>query len=121
MNELGNMIDAVLKTVHPEVYHDRADDDAVFPYVVYRFPVSTENYQREDFILEIDIWGTETSQPMVDVLTHTLDKTLHRLHHYEEDVLQVSMYRINRIALRDPDQTIQRRQLRYRCDTYFEN
>ncbi len=119
MIELGKFIDQELKKVHDRVYHEQAPQGAELPFVVYTFPNSTENFEREDFVLEINIWGMAPGTLDIEQLTDDLDKHLHRLHHYENGKLQVSIYRVNRIAVPDPNRDIRRRQLRYQCHTYL--
>ena len=118
MIALGNFIDGELRKLHNRVYHEEAQQGAELPYVVYNFPNSTEYYDRIDFILEVDIWGTASYTLDIEELTGIIDSHLHRMH-YVDGTLQVSMYRLNRLAIPDPDISIRRRQLRYQVHTYL--
>ncbi len=119
MIPLGDFIDTELKKVHARSYHEEAPARTELPFAVYKFPNSTENFQREDFILEIEVFGTAPYTRGLEQLVENIDQHMHRLQHYEDGEVQCSIYRINRLALPDPDPTIRRRQLRYRVDTYL--
>lgn len=127
MIELLSVIYAKLLVVHPRVFLERAPDKTQFPYVTYNLPTSDEQENREDFILEVDIWDNKTDTTVLETLTSTIDGNgaitgatgLNRLHHYENGVLQADFYRINRLQLPDPDEKIRRRQLRYEVKAYL--
>lgn len=119
MIPLGDIIDARLKDVHGRVFHESAGKGATFPYVVYKFPNSTDDFEKEDFILEVDVWGVGENTRDLEELTDDISKALHKYHHYSEGVVQTSVYRINRVAIPDPDRNIRRRQLRFVCKTYL--
>lgn len=119
MIPLGNHIDKELRKLHGRVYHEEAPQDAELPYITYNFPTSNENYQREDFILEIDVWGKAPYTVPLETLVNSIDSALHRSQYYAAGVVQASTYRINRLAIPDPDQDIRRRQLRYQVHTYL--
>ncbi len=41
------------------VYAKNAPEEAVFPYIVFKFPSSSYPYNREDKIVEIDYWDNK--------------------------------------------------------------
>jgi hypothetical protein len=83
-------------------------------------PTSTETENRDDIILEIDIWDNMADTTRLETLTTTIDNSIHRSKYIDSN-LQVSFYKINRLQIPDSDETIHRRQLRYQCKTYFIN
>lgn len=123
MIELLKVINTKLRSVTSRSYFDIAPNQAEFPYVTYRLPVSNDidgcpNGNREDFILEIDIWDNITDTTRLETLAQQIDDEMQRTHEYNSNVA-VSFYRLNRLMLPDTDQTINRRQLRYRLPTYL--
>lgn len=119
MIDLQKFIVAELKKIHSRVYQEWAPQGAVFPYVVYRLPVSNPSEWREDFILEIDVWDqpADGSTVTLQTLADSIDRALNRLR-YTGDGWNTRIYRINRLMVPDPDPTIRRRQLRYELRTY---
>ena len=121
MKNLLTLIYSQLRTVADRVHIENAPSGitVVYPYVTYRIPTSIDDYQKQDFIVEIDIWDNKADNTAIEKLTDDIDAIFHRLQHYQEGVLQVSVYRINRMMIPDPDPKIRRRQLRYQAKTYI--
>lgn len=118
MTELKKVIFSLLKSVHSRVYFVDAPEDETFPYVVYNLPTSTEAENREDFMLEVDIWDKAKDTTAIETLTQSIDTLLNREHAVNSKVL-VNLYRVNRLVLTDDDKSIKRRQLTYQAKTYF--
>ena len=118
MNNLYTVIANALEEVVEKVYFEEAEENATFPYAVFKVPVSTKNYSRDDVILEVDIWGNGSAMT-IEKLADSVAAKLNRFHYYEDGNLQTSIYQINRLRITDPDPDLTRRQLRFRCDTYF--
>ncbi len=122
MIELQKYVVGVLKSVHSRVYQEEAPQEAVYPFVVYRLPTSTETEERrEDFILEVDVWDNppDGSTVTLQQLADEIDRALHRTVYLDPGGKWITMiYRINRMMVPDPDPEIRRRQLRYDLRTY---
>jgi hypothetical protein len=126
--ELQKQIYSFLKTKTTRVFYEDAPDNAQYPYVVYDFPSSLENFSnREDFILEIDIWDNATDTKPLETLVGNIDGNgdidipsgLHRKNFYVDGVLSANVYKEGRYNIRDEDKRIKHRQLRYRIQTYL--
>lgn len=109
-----------LSSVHPSTYLEKAPKGTSFPYVTFNMPTSIEDDYREDFILEIDIWDNKPNDTtMLETITTNIDTELNRK--YENNsIFQCSIYRINRLMIPDPNESIRRRQLRYQVKTYYK-
>lgn len=108
-----------LKEYHARVYQNVAPQtSAIFPYVVFRVPSINEKEIREDIILEIDIWDNISDTTRLETLTTQIAKGLNR-YKYIDGKMQLSSYKINQLNIPDPDQNINRRQLRFNLQTYI--
>jgi len=116
---------AEFKKLHPRVFNEHATANAIFPYVVFKFTSSTNLVSdREDIILEIDIWDTQKdgydATLNVELLTDKIDKFLKKNRHIDDN--QFLMFqKINRLNLPDEDTNVRRRQLRYVVKYYDKN
>ena len=119
MTELHKYVFETLSAINSKCYLEKAKDSAVCPYIVFRFPTSVDDFQKEDFILEVDVWDNLSDTTRLEALVTSIDTALHSLKYYESGVLQTCIYRLNRLMLPDPDEKLRRRQLRYICKTYL--
>jgi len=109
-----------LSTCSDRLFLELAPQGTLFPYVTYNVPTSLYGENREDFILEVDVWGNDTNTFDIEVMTDNIDRLLNKSKMLDSNI-QVSIYRINRMMIPDEDENVRRRQLRYQCKTYFRN
>lgn len=105
--------------MHPRVHLELAPQEEQYPFIVFRLPSSVENEQREDFIVEVDIWDNSADTTALENLTSAVDKALDRLR-FNNTQVQTCLYRMNRLMVPDTDPQIRRRRLRYQAKTYFK-
>lgn len=106
-----------LKKFSKQVFNENATENAIFPYVVFNVTsTSITEKDREDVIVEIDIWDYQKDGydaiVNVEMLTDKIDKYLRSVRQKEGDSLLI-FEKINRLSLPDEDSNIKRRQLRY--------
>jgi len=117
--EIREIINTALKTVHARVYYRTAPDTAVFPYLVYDLPNSTDDGTLEQFILDVDAWDMPSGDTTgLETLIDSADKSLHRKTITVDEVLAVTLYRENRLTLTDDDPNIKRRKYIYQVRTF---
>jgi hypothetical protein len=126
--ELRKVINAYLKTIHPNVVVDgesksrvffqKASDDAVFPYLVYNLPNSADDGSMDRFILDIDGWDVSTDTTAIETIMDSVDKGLHRKTVMIGTEISATFYRENRIPLTDEDKRISRRKYIYQIRTH---
>jgi hypothetical protein len=118
--ELRKAIQASLKSIHPRVYFQYAPNEAVYSYLVYDFPNSTDDGLMERFVLEVDGWDrpTDGDTTSLEKLMDNADKELHRKVIVVNGELALIFYRENRLSLPDDDQRIKRRKYVYQIRTY---
>jgi len=118
MEELIKAVLDLIGGVSPRLYYDVAPEGAVYPYIVFRFPTSATEYQREDFLLDISIWDKQLDSTAVETLATSINNILDRAKIHTAQVT-TSIYLDGRYTLPDPDTMIRRRLLRYTCKTYL--
>lgn len=117
MINLRTQLNKTLKTIHPRVYFQTAPDTATFPYVVYDLPNSFSNEEQEIFNLDVDIWDNNTDTTELETLSSTIWKSLNKYRYIDENI-QFSIYRMNRLSLKDDDVRIKRRKLIFQLRYY---
>ena len=117
--ELRKIINTVLKSIHPRIYYRSAPETAVFPYLVYDLPNSTDDGTLEQFVLDVDAWDTSSGDTTgLETLIDSADKSLHRKTITVDDNLAVTFYRETRLTLTDDDPNIKRRKYIYQVRTF---
>lgn len=111
------------------VYNERAPKNTEYPYIIYNIVNSDPDFQRQDFVLEVDVWGNNSNTTQIENLTDLIDgdgdlnptnpSGFNRFKYFSSGVLQFNAYRMSRLTLPDSDEKIRRRQLRYEIKTYF--
>lgn len=131
MIELQEVITTKLSTLASRAYCEEAAGDAVTPYVVFHLPTSVADYQREDFTLDVVIWDFKRRNGYdpddIDTITSAIDGDGHvfnptgmnRFNIFIPGLIQVKFYRVNRLAVPDPDLDKVRRQLIYNARVYL--
>ena len=126
--ELRKQIQTFLLTLCDRVYHERATETTAYPYIVFTLSDSFElEGNREDFDVEIDVWGLSSNTVELETLVGNIDGDgsltnptgLHRKLIYDNGVLSAKLYRDRRLVITDEDVRIRRRQLKYNVQTYL--
>ena len=124
--ELRKQLVIFLETKATRVYYQNAPEDATFPYVTFSLASSIEDYQREIFTLNVDVWDNSEATTTLETLVGDIDGDgaissatgLHRKHFYSANV-QFDAYRATRLTIDDEDERIKRRQLVYNLYVYL--
>ncbi len=116
MIELRRALHPHLRSIHPRAWFQRAPDTAQFPYLIYSIPSYYDDGEGHQLItLDIDGWDrpeisgdtTELENLMTAVNAGMNKVTL------TTDILVVSFYLENKLALTDDDPRILRRKYIY--------
>lgn len=108
-----------LQTVHIRTYYRMAPENVQMPYAVFTFPLGTPDEHREDFSLDINIWGTKQDIQSVDTLPQSYKSVLDRLQANEPGFTTRIRYN-GSMRIPDPDTNIERREVRFLCQTYWK-
>ena len=121
MINLGDLIDQELRKVADRVYDEKLPSEVSLPAVVYRFTGSNRADKREDFILQINIWGEGQSTLEIEQIADNITRHFDEKHFtVTAEGLRVGTFLISRGSVPDPDRNIRRREVRILCKTYFD-
>lgn len=105
------------------VYNEKTVNNATFPYCIFKIPssngVGNTDYERQDFILEVDIWDNDNNDAtQIETIADALSNLLHNQKINDGNVA-FKIYRLSRLSLPVSDENLLRRQLRFRVATYL--
>lgn len=83
-------LENILSDITPNVFLESAEDDSIYPYVVYNLKEASKNEDSEVYFLDVDIWDKNDTTVNVDDLASKLKK-LNKLS-YIDDNIQFSLY-----------------------------
>lgn len=117
-NDLKRLVQTKLKTVTAKVYHEIADDKALYPHIVFTFRrVDLGDLSRQDYILEVDVWDKGNSTQTVDNLADSVENLLQAENLPQDNVLP-TFYLINRQNILDEDKQIRHRRVQFQVQNY---
>ena len=121
-NDLKRLVQNKLKTVTAKVYHELADDNAVYPHIVFNFRrIDLGDLSRQDYILEVDVWdklsGTNKSTQTIDNLADSVEKLL-QAENLPQDYILPTFYLIDRQNVLDEDKQIRHRKIQFQVQNY---
>lgn len=117
-NELNKLIKTKLKTLTTNVYYEQANDDALYPHIVFSFrEINLGDLSRQDYILEVDVWDKSRSPYNVEQLADNVEDLLHCKNLPQTNILP-TFYKIDRKSIIDPDKDIKHRQIRFQIQNY---
>ena len=117
---LRKLVREKLQTVPGESYHRTAPKDAAYPYKTFSLSsVSFPDSLRDDFELEVDIWGRANDWKAVEEIADQVE-VLFNDANLPQPTIYPTFFRDNRYNLDDPDKTLQHIQLRFLVQLYEE-
>ena len=117
-NDLNKLIQTKLKTLTTNVYYEQANDNAMYPHIVFSYrEVNLGDLSRQDYILEVDVWDKARSPYNVEELSDKVEDLLH-CQNLPQDKILPTFYKIDRKAIIDPDKNIKHRQIRFQIQNY---
>lgn len=120
-NDLKKLVQTKLKTLTTNVYHEIANEDAVYPHIVFNFRrIDLQDFSRQDYILEVDVWDKGTSTTAVDNLADSVENLLQGKNLPQKTVLP-TFYLIDRRNILDEDKSIRHRQIQFQIQNYERN
>lgn len=111
MLEIRKIIYKKAKEIYSQSYIDEALPNATYPYAVISFVGSEVIEEQESYLMDIDIWNNSLNSNIDQV--SDLFWSAFRKWSYLDEKNQISVYRISRITVPDPDPVIRRRKLTF--------
>lgn len=105
----------LLKTLNNNVYYEKADDEGLFPHVVFSLS-KVKSFNRSDFILEVNVWdnmeksenGTIRLEDLTDDIEDLFDE-----YSFIDDQMQFRTYKSTRNNVEDTNKNLRRRRLTF--------
>lgn len=117
-NDLKILLQTKLKTLATNVYHKRADENALYPHIVFNFrTIDLGDLSREDYILEIDLWDKTSDTTVIDALADNVEDLLQGQNLPQTNILP-TFYLIDRKSIDDSDKDIQHCLIRFQIQNY---
>lgn len=117
-NELKKFLQTKLKTIANKVYYEQADDDALYPHIVFNFrTIDLGDLSRQDYILEIDLWDKGLDTNAIDKMADDVENLLQGQNLPQTGILP-TFYLYDRKSILDPDKDIKHRLIRFQIQNY---
>jgi hypothetical protein len=117
-NDLIELIKTKLSTVASNVYYEVADEDALYPHVVFSFQqLNLGDLSRQDYELDVDVWDKGEETETVENLCDSIEHLLHGANLPQKNILP-TFYLIDRRILFDEDKEIRHRVVRFQIQNY---
>lgn len=117
-NDLKKLIQTKLKTVTSLVYHEIADEKALYPHIVFGFDrIDLGDLSRQDYVLVIDVWDKGNSTTRVDDLADSVENLLQAENLPQENILP-TFYLMDEHNVKDEDKAIKHKQIRFQIQNY---
>lgn len=117
-NALKKLVQTKLKTLTTNVYHEIANEGALYPHIVFTFDrIDLDDLSRQDYILVVDVWDRGNSTQAIDTLCDNVEKLL-QAQNLPQDTILPTFYLMDRHYLLDEDKQIKHRQIRFQIQNY---
>lgn len=117
-NDLRKLIQSELKKVCNNVYYKVADEDAIYPHIVFKLKsINTGDLSRSDFELQIDLWDNKSSEFAISNLADSVEDLLKTANLPNETILP-TFYTNSRFDVEDEDKAIRHIQISMQVQLY---
>ena len=117
-NDLKKLIQEKLKTITTNVYYEQANDNALYPHIVFSFKeVNLGDLSRQDYTLYVDVWDKSRSTYNVEELADKVEDLLHTQNLPQTNILP-TFYKVDRKSILDSNKDIKHRLIRFQIQNY---
>ena len=117
-NDLKVLLMEKFRTLTQNVYFEQAADSALYPHIVFDFrEIDLGGINRQDYVLEVDIWTKGTNTTTIDELADSVEDLLQAENLPQTRILP-TFYKIDRRSIIDQDKTLKHRQVRFQIQNY---
>lgn len=117
-NALKKLVQTKLKTLTTNVYHEIANEGALYPHIVFTFDrIDLDDLSRQDYILVVDVWDKQQDTEPIDSLCDNIENLLQAQNLPQDHVLP-TFYLMDRNRVFDEDVLIKHRVIRFQIQNY---
>lgn len=117
-NDLRKLIQSELKKVCGRVYYKIADEDALYPHIVFKIKsINTGDLSRSDYELQIDLWDNKSHEYEMLNLADEVEDLLKTANLPNETILP-TFYTNSRLNVDDEDKAIRHIQISMQVQLY---
>lgn len=117
-NDLRKLVREQLKEICTNVYYEIAADDKMYPHIVFSFDsCGLEDLNRQDLILNIDLWDKSGQAVAIEDLSDALESIFNN-QNMPQDTILPTFFLIDRKAIPDEDKKIRHRLIRVLVQNY---
>ena len=117
-NDLKKLIQEKLKTITTNVFYEQANDNALYPHIVFSFKeVNLGDLSRQDYMLYVDVWDKARSTYNVEELADKVEDLLHTQNLPQTNILP-TFYKVDRKSILDSNKDIKHRLIRFQIQNY---
>lgn len=117
-NDLKKLVQTQLKTVTENVYNEVANNEVVYPHLVFSFRrIDLNDLSRQDYVLQVDVWDRNKKTQRVDDLADEVENLLQAQNLPQQNILP-TFYLIDRKTVEDEDKMIRHRQIQFQVQNY---
>ena len=117
-NDLKKLIQTKLKTLATNVFFEIAEDNSLYPHVVFEFNmINLGDLSRQDYMLNIHVWDKGKSTTTVDELCDKIEALLQGENLPQTRILP-TFYLVDRNNVPDEDKQIRHRLIRFQIQNY---
>lgn len=108
IRSIKKKVTAKLREITPNVFSEKADDNALHPYIVFSFPSAPYREGLYSGFLDVDVWDRGDSSAIVDDTSDRIMKDLDCYHFITEDA-EATLYLSNVMTVESDDKTLRRK------------
>lgn len=115
-NDLRKLIKSMLLPVCGKVYYMRADEDNIFPHIVFTLRrVKLDDLTMKAYTAEIELWDKDTIH--IEEMCDEIERIFNNNNKPQETILP-TFFIESRETIIDEDKTIQHRLIKIECQNY---
>ncbi len=119
MNDLLELILKELKKIHQRVYYEDAEDEAIFPYIIFYISVGTNTEERHDDTLVIEVWDENQDTTKLEDIVDEIEKHFD-YECFNTDKLSTVAYKESRSrSEKEKKEDLSCREIRFELQTYY--
>ena len=119
-NDLRELVQNKLLTIeeiNSNAYYENADENNMYPHIVFSFSQNLDLQIRSDITIDIDIWDKSTNATVIENVADKVEDLFNSTNNPQETILP-TFYLIDRKKVPDEDKRIKHRLIRVLCQNY---